>query len=195
MKNYKKQKLEILIKQYELFSTYATSTSPGIRYNILSIGLATMGVIFAGVALILKTDKISISGITCGGKELLAGIMLTLIIPAFCLAILFMWLGEEHRMIRMGKFLKKLEEQINSELQEEIMTWEKYIRQKSQQIRYPEVFILALFLGSSFLSSLGGIFIMKYFLLPLIIKLLIVADFVYHFILISYILSIIRKFN
>ena len=195
MKNYKKQKLEILIKQYELFSTYSTSTSPGIRYNILSIGLATMGVIFAGVALILKADKISISGITCGVKELLAGIILTLIIPTFCLAILFMWLGEEHRMIRMGKFLKKLEEQINSELQEDIMTWEKYIRQKSQQIRYPEVFILALFLGSSLLSSLGGIFIMKYFLLPLIIKLIIVTDFVYHFILISYILSIIRKFN
>ena len=42
-----KQSLEVMLKDYEFHETYSTSVSPGIRYNLVSMTLATIGIVIS----------------------------------------------------------------------------------------------------------------------------------------------------
>lgn len=136
-----------------LLKTYSTISSPGIRYNIISFALATIGIIVSGTVIAISSKDIS---------ELMIKVIFllgTLFIPTFCISILFIWLGEEHRMIRIGKFCQRLEKKVNNEFGEEILNWETFKRRKSESIIYPEFFIIALFLGISLGFSLLSFYI------------------------------------
>ena len=153
MEKKESQKIEIMMKDYELLKTYSTISSPGIRYNIISFALATIGIIVSGTVIAISSKDIS---------ELMIKVIFllgTLFIPAFCIAILFIWLGEEHRMIRIGKFCQRLEKKVNNEFGEEILNWETFKRRKSESIIYPEFFVIALFLGISLGFSLLSFYI------------------------------------
>ncbi len=155
MEKKESQKIEIMMKDYELLKTYSTISSPGIRYNIISFALATIGIIVSGTVIAISSKDIS--ELTIKVIFLLG----TLFIPAFCIAILFIWLGEEHRMIRIGKFCQRLEKKINNEFGEEILNWETFKRRKSESVIYPEFFIIALFLGISLGFSLLSFYIVR----------------------------------
>lgn len=144
-------RLEILMKQYELLENYSTLTAPNNRNSILSFGLASLSAIVTGDIILL----------TATGKEVVAGIILILLLPAMSISILLLWLGEVHRMVRAGVFLLELEDKINEELNDDVLHWEQYIRQPAVRIRYPEVFVIFLFLGASFFFPLLGVFTMR----------------------------------
>ena len=166
MENKESQKIEIIMKDYEILKTYSTSTSPGIRYNLISIALATIGIIFSGTMIAVTNGKFS---------DLFAkivSILWVVFVPAFCIAILYVWLGEEQRMMKMGEYCKEIEEKINKEFGEGILNWETFKRKKS--IRYPEKLIIALFLGLSFGSSLAGLYLINvHFIMTSIINLVV----------------------
>jgi len=153
--NNRYQKVDIIIKDYEILKNYSTTTQPGIRYNLISIALATIGIVISGT-----TVAISSRGDIGVFYRIIAPIVATLwiaFIPAFSMTMLSVWIGEEQRMMRAGKYLKLLEEAINKELGENILYWETFKRRYS--IQYPEVFIIALFLGLSLGASLAGLFL------------------------------------
>lgn len=166
MENKESQKIEIIMKDYEILKTYSTSTSPGIRYNLISIALATIGIVFSGTMIAVTNGKFS---------DLVAKIVSILwfvFVPAFCIAILYVWLGEEQRMMRIGEYCKGLESTINEKLGEKVLNWETFKRDKS--IKYPEVLIIALFLGLSFGFSLAGLYLIKvHFIMTFIIDLVV----------------------
>jgi len=166
MEKKESQKIEIIMKDYEILKTYSTSTIPGIRYNLISITLATIGIVFSGTMISITNGKFS---------DLLPKIVSILwifFVPAFCIVILYVWLGEEQRMMRIGEYCKELEEKINKEFGEGILNWETFKRKKS--IQYPEKLIIALFLGLSFGSSLAGLYLLNvHFIMTSIIDLVV----------------------
>ena len=177
MENNENQKSEIMMKDYEILKTYSTSTSPGIRYNLISIALATIGIIFSGTSIAITDGKLSDLVVK------IISILWVAFVPAFCIAIMYVWLGEEQRMMRIGVYCKDLEEKINKKFGEEILNWETFKRKKS--IKYPEILIIALFLGSSLGFSLAGLYLLKVpFMMAFIIDLavhIVIALFTYIF--------------
>ena len=79
---------------------------------------------------------------------------------------------------------KELEEKINKEFGEEILNCQTFKRKKS--IKYPEIFLIALFLGLSLGSSLAGLYLAKVnFTMALIIDLIVhivIALIIYTFV-------------
>jgi len=70
---------------------------------------------------------------------------------------LYIWIGEEERMMRIGMYCQELESKINKRIGEEILNWENFKRKKS--IIYPEILIIAMFLGLSLGFSLAGLYL------------------------------------
>ena len=150
----RKERIEVMMKDYEIVKNYSKSTSPSIRYSLISMTLATLGIVVSGTMIAVV------------GQETLGPILTKIMswlwlafMPAFSLTTLYVWLGEEQRMMRMGEYLMKLEEKANEKLGEEILTWETFKRLKS--VQYPEALIVGLFLGASLGSSILGLYFMK----------------------------------
>ena len=180
MEKKESQKFEIMMKDYEILKTYSTSTSPGIRYNLISIALATIGIVISGTMIAVGNGKLSDLDLVVK----IVSMLWVAFVPVFCIAILYVWLGEEQRMMRTGEYCKELEEKINKEFGEEILNWETFKRKKS--IQYPEKLIIALFLGLSFGSFLAGLYLMKVpFIMASIISLvvhIVIALYTYIFV-------------
>lgn len=171
MKKNENQKIEIMMRDYEFLKTYSTITSPGVRYNLISIALATIGIVISGTMIAVATGNIS---------ELVVKIIAMLwvaFIPVFCITVLYVWLGEEQRMMRVGEYCKGLESTINEKLGEKVLNWETFKRDKS--IKYPEFLIILLFLGLSFGFPLAGLYLIK---VPFII-IFIIIDLVVHLVI------------
>lgn len=147
-------KIEIMMKEYELRENYATISSPGIRYNIMSFALATVGIIISGILFALTSRN------STALLLILTVNLMIFLVPAFCFSIIAIWLGEEYRMMRVGEYCKDIERKINDKLgKENILNWETFKRGKS--VKYPEFFVIAIFIGISIAFSIGGIFIMS----------------------------------
>jgi len=153
MDDIKNQKIDIIMKDYEILKTYSTITSPSIRYNLISIFFATIGIIFSGTIFALSSgiEKLYIE------VAVIITFLWGFFIPAFSLCILYIWLGEEQRMIRIGKFCKEKEDLINLYFKEEILNWETYKRKYS--IIYPEFLIIGMLFGLSLGSSVAAIYL------------------------------------
>jgi len=154
MDDKEKQKIDVIMKDYEILKTYSTITSPGVRYNLISIFFATIGIIISGTMIAIGSGYLS-NPSNPAGKIL--SILLLFFVPIFCLAILYVWLGEEQRMMRIGEYLVLKEAAVNKKLGENVLDWETFKRNKS--IQYPEILIIAIFLGLSFGFSLAGLYI------------------------------------
>lgn len=147
-----KQKIKVIMKDYEILKTYATSTSPGIRYNLISIFFAMIGIVISGFVIAAGSGYLSNRS---GAVGVILSFLLVFFIPPFCLAMLYVWLGEEQRMMRIGKYLYDFEQKINKEFGEDILYWETFKRKNS--IQYPEKIIIVIFLGLSLVSSMAGL--------------------------------------
>jgi len=147
-----KQSLEVMLKDYEIHKTYSTSVSPGIRYNLISMTLATIGIIISGTMIALAGGEL-----TDLVAWMVAGLWIAFV-PAFCLTVMYVWLGEEQRMMRMGDYNRKVEERINRLLADDALAWETFKRRNS--IKYPEILIMALFFGLSLVSSVAGVILL-----------------------------------
>ncbi len=155
MENNENQKFEIMMKDYEILKTYSTST---------------IGIVISGTTIAVANGKLSDLVVLLVVK--IISILWVAFVPAFCITILYVWLGEEQRMMRIGEYCKELEEKINMEFGEEILNWETFKRKKS--IKYPEILIIALFLGLSLGFSLAGLYLIKVpFIMASIISLVI----------------------
>jgi len=177
-------KVEALLKQYELIQNYTFNTIPASKNSILSFGLAILGAIFTGNIILLSADKYALISI----------LIFIIILPLSSMTIMFVWLGEVDRIMRAGAFLLSLEKQINRESDEEIFNWEKYIRFKKNSIMYPDIFALCIFLGTSFFSIIVSLFIpdTNLYFYPILIFL---YDILFHIILVVIILKITKKFR
>ncbi len=151
--NQKQKIMEIIMEDYKILKTYSTISYPSIRYNIISFALATIGIIISGIMLTLASKNLSEIAI-----QIIIFFMI-FFVPAFSITILFIWLGEEERMMRIGRYLLKLEESINQKANDKILNWETFIRRKEEKIKYPELLIIALLFGISFGFSFTGLYI------------------------------------
>jgi len=177
MNDQEKQKIDVIMKDYEILKIYSTITSPSIRYNLISIFFATIGIIISGtiIALANGIEKLSIM------PAIVISSLLGAFIPVFSISMLYVWLGEEQRMMRIGEYCKGLEDKINKELTEDILNWEAFKRKKS--IQYPEKLIIGIFLGLSLGSSLAGLYLSYaniFHMTPTVFIILIVFDIFAH---------------
>jgi len=105
------EKLTILFEEYKRIGDYSTNTANSIKNNILTYGFSIIGAILAGNIILLNSDKYT---------SIVIGIFL-FVLPIVTLTILFIWIGEVHRMARAGVYLLKLEKKINELLKDEIL--------------------------------------------------------------------------
>ena len=180
-----KEKLEALLKQYELIQNYTFNTIPASKNSILSFGLTILGAIFTGNIVLLSTEKyLEVSNF-----------IFVFILPLASTTILFIWLGEIQRMMRAGFFLLSLEQQINKLVDDTIFTWEIYIRKKENKIKYPDIFALCIFLGTSFFSIIASLIISDTSVLGIPKLIILIYDVLCHIILIVFIFRKARKFK
>lgn len=178
-------KLTILFEQYKRIGDYSTNTVNSIKNNILTYGFSIIGAILAGNIILLNSGKY---------LSIVVGIFL-FILPIVTLIILFIWVGEVHRMMRAGLYLLKLEKQINKLLKDDILTWESFIREKGNIIRYPDYFSILILIGISFLSIIAALFISHEEGLYLPYFFAVVSDIIIHLLIVYLIIRIIRSYK
>jgi predicted MFS family arabinose efflux permease len=139
---------EVLLKEYETLRQESLD-SINNRSQIVSFGLGTLGILTAGVFasdLALKSFPLLVLVFSMG-------------IPTISVLVLYSWLGEVERMMRAGRFMVDLEARINAEISpgNPALTWERWLRSESTQMRYPYVVVLALFLGIAIAAPFVGL--------------------------------------
>ena len=84
-------------------------------------------------------------------------------IPALSILLFFVWLGEAHRMSRVGVYLSELEKRISDEIKQDgeantlpALHWEGWLREsrKRRQLVYPYFAVVAIFFGAAIFSLL-----------------------------------------
>ncbi len=165
-------KLEVLLKHYEVLANYNAVAQPEIRNRILSFSLLFLGVLFAGCVSLLAYE------------QYLYAIYIFYLAPILITCFFLIWIGEIDRMVRVGLYIKILENKINSEIEEEVLCWEDYIRKRNNRIIYPNIATVFLFLGVSFFSPFIAYFIaINTDLHNIFTNILFYLFIVYHFVL------------
>lgn len=127
------------------------------RNSILSLGSAAIGVMFLAGANIIGVDNPSLTQVR------LSFFIFLLAIPSLSLLLFFVWLGEAHRMSRVGVYLSELEKRISDSIKQEgeaqslpALQWEGWLRepQKRRQLVYPYLAVVAIFFGAAIFSLL-----------------------------------------
>jgi uncharacterized protein YacL len=59
MDDKEKQKIDVIMKDYEILKTYSTITSPSVRYNLIYIFFATIGIIISGTMIAIGSGYLS----------------------------------------------------------------------------------------------------------------------------------------
>lgn len=116
--------ISIKLKEYETIREEILITMQ-VRNSILSFGLAILGAI------------LTVSIALAAQASLASSLILILIAPAICIFVLYMWLGEYQRMQRAGKFLMKIEQEINEQISANALTWETSLRSQRSHMKYP----------------------------------------------------------
>jgi len=140
--------ISIKLKEYETIRQEILITMQ-VRNSILSFGLAIMGAILT-VSIALASQS-----------SLAASLTLILIAPAICIFVLYMWLGEYQRMQRAGKFLMKLEQEINEDVSANVLTWETSLRSQRAHMKYPYNTTVLLLTVIGLMSMTIGIVILQ----------------------------------
>jgi hypothetical protein len=178
-------KLTILFEQYKRIGDYSINTANSIKNNILTYGFGIIGAVLAGNIILLNSGKY---------LSVVLGIFL-FILPIVTLTILFIWIGEVHRMVRAGLYLLKLEKQINEILKENILNWESFIREKEKTIKYPDFLSISILIGISFFSIIAAIALSHEEGIYLPDAIIIVSDITIHLIVVYLIVRIIHRFR
>lgn len=139
--------LDIMLKEYETLRQESLDTMNN-RSQIVSFGLATIGVIIAAAFSLDRAER-SLS---------LNTLIFSAGIPSLSVLILYIWLGEVERMMRVGDYLRGLEARINAlaDRQTALLQWEQWLRTSTKQMRYPYIVVIGLFFGLAFGAPVVG---------------------------------------
>lgn len=141
--------VEIMLEEYKTLRQESLNAMSN-RNIILSFGLASISAVFTGSIIAHASTSDIHSSI------LILRFAFILVIPAISCIVLLMWLGEYERMQRAGKFLAKLELKINTEASRELLSWEKYLRERKLHMKYPYYATVVLLTGISGISLVLG---------------------------------------
>jgi Flp pilus assembly protein TadB len=148
LKDDEKTNIEVVMEEYRTLRAESLQTITN-KYLILTFGLGSIGFVFhAGISKVVPNNII------------ITFLIFAIAIPLLSLIFLSLWLGETERMLRAGRYLTKIENEINEKFGEKILNWETSLRekkghkQKTGQIIYPNQIVISLFLGISYFSPL-----------------------------------------
>ena len=141
------EKTEALMREYETLREEALGSMSN-RAQIVSFGLATVGVLSAGVF----ASEVAAQEV---GLILL---VFNAAVPTISVVVTYMWFGEVERMVRAGRFIAALEGRINAQIDpsEPTLRWQSERTGEAGRMDYPYVVVLALFLGMAATSPLVG---------------------------------------
>ncbi len=138
--------LKALLEEYSSLRKESVATI-GYRVQILAFTFASLAVVIAGL-------------LTRNLPDLLAGVLSLVVVPQIAKASLLMWLGEYHRSVRAGKYLRKIEEKINSIIGSGTLGWETDLANSKGHISYS--YVVVLILGISYVASALGIYLLSF---------------------------------
>jgi hypothetical protein len=165
------ESVQVLLEEYKTLRQEIL-TAMANRNSILSFGQASIGAIFTASIVTYKTANYSV----------FSSLSLIFLIPTVVSFILFMWIGEYQRMQRAGKFLAQLEERINDESKQILLSWETSLRTNRLHMKYPydtTVLLLTLISTVSVLIGLYSLHLSNAKLTPIIIVTLVIHYLVF----------------
>lgn len=131
--------IEVVIEEYKTLREESL-TAMQLQQAVLRYGVAIVGLLTV-TAFHLWSDR------------LLSGAVLFVFVPLVSYLILIIWMGEVARMMRVGWFLRELEDKINKHFpnNKPALTWENFLRDKSghqtPQLNWNYFGIIGLFLS------------------------------------------------
>jgi hypothetical protein len=140
-------RLKALLEEYSSLRKESVSAI-GYRIQIVTFTFAALAVIVAGL-------------LTRNVPDLLAGIISLFVVPQIAKASLLMWLGEYHRSIRAGRYLREIEAKVNSLTEPATLAWESELALKKRHMSYPYVATAFVILGTGHLASALGIYLLS----------------------------------
>lgn len=155
--DFKIGKVQVMMEEYKSLRSESLQSMRN-RNSILTFGLGTIGLIFhAGISILNTQDVFSF-------------LIFSFFIPVLSLLLLVLWMGEAERMSRVGVYLVDFEKKVNEifendEQLRQLLHWETWLREfkqsknRTNQLLYPYLAVLILFLGISISSY---IFILIY---------------------------------
>ena len=148
------------LKEFEVLHQYETIESPKIKYNLVNIGLATIGLLlYASVNLFTsEVDWMNNSSI----KSITMFIGYIICLPLFCFALKLTYMGEVQRMLRMSTYVHSIEKRINAEIGNQILTWNSFVSIKKNRIVYPDVLVIGIFTGLSLAFQAIGVYYCRF---------------------------------
>jgi hypothetical protein len=132
--------VDVFMEEYKVLRDEIVQ-SLSSRLQILSFGLATVGVLVAGATTALSR-----------GETRVAPIVLLVMVPAACLATEEIWYSEVRRGRRASWYLWGLERKINSQLSARALEWEGGLRGRVPQL---QIFSLHYWYVIGFFSLIG----------------------------------------
>lgn len=146
------ENIDVLLKEYDTLRAESLAAIAN-RSSILSYGLATVGILYTGVAALNLSNSTS--------NSILPSVILMIVSPTLCAFITMNWLGEFERMHRAGSYLVILEEKINKLIGENLLNWETSLKSTKKHMKYPYHSTTLFLTFISFLSYFIGLFIYK----------------------------------
>jgi hypothetical protein len=165
--------VQVLLEEYKTLRQEIL-TAMSNRNSILSFGQASIGAVFTASIISYKTTSYS----------LLSSLSLIFVVPTVVSFVLFMWIGEYQRMQRAGKFLVELEERINGECKQMLLSWETSLRSKRLHMKYPYNTTVMLLTLISVVSVIVGLFSLQLSSRKSIF--ILIGVFVLHYLLFKY---------
>lgn len=140
--------LKALLEEYSSLRRESLSAI-GYRVQILAFTFASLAVVVAGL-------------LTRNLPDVLTGIISLIVVPQIAKASVLMWLGEYHRSVRAGRYLRKVEEKINQIVGSNTLGWETTLATGTDRMSYPYVSVVSLLLGIGYVASVFGIFLLSF---------------------------------
>lgn len=138
------KKEDILLRLYDSLRVECQESITH-RNQIISFGIGATALLLAGG---LTIDNLRVWSAIC---------LFSIVIPLAAVAILFIWLGELHRMIRADWYLIMLEKQLCEMTKAPpSFKWHTWLVASKTQMKYPHVAVVMLFLGTAFTAPVIG---------------------------------------
>ncbi len=141
------------MRDYEMSREEALSTIAH-RNQILSFGLAAIGIVIAASLTVSLKDPLNIPKLFCLAVFVYA-------IPGFTVLLLIMWFGEFERMLRAAFHQVRLELRINELLKFELLSWTTRVIEGEHNLLYTYIATISMFGSIIWGVPVFGIIIVK----------------------------------
>jgi hypothetical protein len=147
--------VSVMLKEYELLRAEVMGTLTH-RLQVWSFGAGATGVLLAGALTAISEAQNAMIGTI----QIMAGIVMALLVPLLCLAVLHTWLSEVRRGRRASWYLWGLERRVNDSLGSRVLGWQEDLRhsgcEQMRILRSYHVSTILFFSATGFLSASGG---------------------------------------